>query len=217
MSPNEKYDLLNRIKQETNCSDKIALEALNLSKTIEEAIEIAKLLSNPKEHYSNKPRKIIRQFENGLLIEGKFYDFKVRGNRELLKMLQNGEFDPAILNGKEGELIEVTVQAMNRNFDPEIDNVSLNKEKEIPKTYTKKIDCPDSLDLDVDGEVVFRVYTGDSRVTMKSKSGRKIKDVIDVFKKYTTVPFSIRKGEKIIGENEVVDSINRGVVHLCFE
>lgn len=205
---------IDHIKQATLCTDETAKEALAQSDNINEAIELAYTL-----HQSSlngpKPR-IIKRYNNGILVEGKFFDFSKKENREIERNFSEGLVDINIFGGKVNDKIEVRLQKINRDFIVVKEN---EFKKEEPKLkFVKNMDCPDKLVLDEDGDIFFGVYTGNARVTVTVKRGKTMNVVINEFKKYTKDDFVIIKSDGIVmEESELVENINRTIVIINYK
>ncbi|KAK6090486.1 hypothetical protein P3W45_000583 [Vairimorpha bombi] len=225
---------IRKIMAKTNCSYDQALEADTKSNgNIDQAYDLANKMSN--ELYvgggssglavdSRPTQNVITSYKNGLLVNGKFYDYSVNSNIRLKKMLENNEFDADVLG-----VDDTRAEVVFKDQEKEMYKEESEKAEEKTKTYdaSKKhvlkfgkplnISCPDQIIMDEDGNIKFKILVDTQRIIVKMNNKMKIDDFYKEFKKYTDKNVVLVKGDKKIDPNDDISVLKQTLFKIVEE
>lgn len=222
MSDSDFWSKVNKVIQATKCSKINAIEAVYTTYGVDDAIKKARDSS----YYigggesglavQDNIKKIVL-FKDGILTEESFYSFSDRNNLRLKQMLEKGEFDADVLGGKPGDEVNVKfIDLKELNYNNEDKKLEEPTKKESNFEICK-IECPDSLFLDENGDVCFKVFVGHKKVNVKMSKEQKIADLCNEFRKYCKKNFSLVKDNVKLDENESCEILNSCLVVLKCE
>ncbi|KAM0686782.1 hypothetical protein COBT_001987 [Conglomerata obtusa] len=230
MNNKDYWASINKIMQTTKCTQISAIEALYTTSSLNDAMNKAKDSSyyigggSSGLAVQDNKRRIV-QYENGILIEEKFYPFSSKNNSKLKNMLERGEFEAELLGGKPGDDIAVKyMEIKNINYD-ELNGGNVNeahvKEKqpdEIKKkenTFNiKEVEFPNEIVIDDGNEIKFKIFVGYKKINVKTKSTTKIHVLLGKLSNFHTEPFYLTKNNVKVDENESCDVLKNSLVVL---
>ncbi|TBU03755.1 hypothetical protein CWI37_0239p0030 [Hamiltosporidium tvaerminnensis] len=223
---NSDFYLVRKVQEATKCTKEVAEKALLESKNdAEKAITaIKKKKGNDLyvggyrsglmvEGGDKKKIKTITVYKNGILVEDVFYDYKKKENRDLKKMLDNREFDRNIL-GEDGETAEVVFNDReNEEYKVKVEHFT-GTSHTLSGKKEKEIECPDSIIVDEDGDVFFKVLLSGRRIKIQISSKKTVNDFIIYMKKYTEKEYELYDSETLVERKSEISSVKNSLVTM---
>lgn len=165
----------------------------------------------------------IAKYANGLLVEDRFYDYALRENRELLRMLERGEFDREVL-GLDSDEAYVVMEEHDGAYPYDLhamkDGLGATSQKRVKAdtqeghrlhaashTEDLQLSLPETVDLTRPGceTVCFRLCSGLEISTFLVPDTVLIKDILDYLFAHTGRVLRLaRQGRVLDGEGSVL-------------